>query len=80
MTFAKPEPWMADALCAQTDSELWFPELGSSANAAKRICQQCPVLEQCLTFALEHHERGIWGGTSEKQRQKLRAQRAQEAA
>lgn len=73
MNLAKPEPWMEYAACRQVDAELWFPELGSSAIAAKRICQQCPVLEQCLAYALDHHEKGIWGGTSEKQRQKLRA-------
>lgn len=72
----KPEPWMEGAVCRQTDPELWFPEVGSSATAAKRICQQCPVLEQCLAYALENQEKGIWGGTSEKQRQKLRAQEA----
>lgn len=72
----KPEPWMEFAACRQVDAELWFPEVGSSATAAKRICQQCPVLEQCLAYALENQEKGIWGGTSEKQRQKLRAQEA----
>lgn len=76
MTVGVPEPWMADAVCRQTDPELWFPELGSSGRAAKRICEQCPMAAQCLAYALEHQERGIWGGTSEKQRQKLRAREA----
>ena len=73
MRLGEPEPWMENAVCRQTDPELWFPELGSSGRVAKQICQQCPVLEQCLAYALEHQERGIWGGTSEKQRQQLRA-------
>lgn len=72
----KPEPWMADALCAQVDGDVWFPAVGGSAKEAKAICKQCPVLEQCLAFAVEHHEMGIWGGTSEKQRQALRREAA----
>lgn len=74
MKLGKPEPWMEDALCRQTDPELWFQDLGSNANEAKRICDQCPVLKLCLAYALEHHEEGIWGGTSKKQRQRLRGE------
>lgn len=74
----KPEPWMVDGLCAQADPELWFPEIGSTGHAAKRICQQCPVIEECLAYAVEHGEMGIWGGTSERQRTATR--RGQEVA
>lgn len=73
MKLGKPEPWMEDASCRQTDPELWFPDLGSNANDAKAICRQCPVLAECLAYALEHQEEGIWGATSKKQRQRLRA-------
>lgn len=71
-----PEPWMADGLCAQTDPDLFFPELGGSAREAKAICAACPVRARCLAYALEHQERGIWGGTSDRQRQKLRTEEA----
>ncbi len=68
-----PEPWTADALCAQTDADLWYPELGSPARAAKMICRACPVTTECLDYALTHHEAyGIWGGLSERQRRRLR--------
>lgn len=76
MTMFQPEPWMADALCAQTDPELFFPVVGGSGREAKRLCRPCPVRAQCLTFALEHHERGVWGGTSEKERDELRREAA----
>lgn len=65
--------WQADALCAQTDPEAFFPEKGGSTREAKRICEQCEVRIKCLEFALEHDERfGIWGGLSERERRKLR--------
>ena len=65
--------WQADALCAQTDPEAFFPEKGGSTREAKRICESCEVSAECLEFALQNDERfGIWGGLSERERRKLR--------
>ena len=65
--------WQADALCAQTDPEAFFPEKGGSTREAKRICESCEVRAECLEYALENDERfGIWGGLSERERRKLR--------
>lgn len=62
-------PWMDEALCAQVDTELFYPEKGGSTRSAKQTCMECPVREQCLTYALENGERyGIWGGLSERER------------
>lgn len=67
------EEWQEQALCAQTDPEAFFPEKGGSTREAKRICQACPVRDDCLEFALEHDERfGIWGGLSERERRRLK--------
>lgn len=65
--------WQADALCAQTDPEAFFPEKGGSTREAKRICDGCEVRSECLEYALANDERfGIWGGLSERERRKLR--------
>jgi WhiB family redox-sensing transcriptional regulator len=65
--------WQADALCAQTDPEAFFPEKGGSTRDAKRICAGCDVKAQCLEYALANDERfGIWGGLSERERRKLK--------
>jgi WhiB family redox-sensing transcriptional regulator len=65
--------WQADALCAETDPEAFFPEKGGSTRDAKRICELCEVRAECLDYALENDERfGIWGGLSERERRKLR--------
>lgn len=66
------EPWMDAAVCAQTDPEVFFPEQGGTAAAARRICSTCPVVADCLQYAVEHNEQGIWGGTSAKTRQRMR--------
>lgn len=68
-----PLAWQADALCAQTDPESFFPEKGGSTRDAKRICESCEVAAQCLEYALANDERfGIWGGLSERERRRLR--------
>lgn len=70
-----PLAWQADALCAQTDPEAFFPEKGGSTRDAKRICTTCEVRAQCLEYALQNDERfGIWGGLSERERRRLKRQ------
>ncbi|NKX50088.1 WhiB family transcriptional regulator [Arthrobacter deserti] len=65
--------WQADALCAQTDPEAFFPEKGGSTRDAKKVCGACTVRAQCLEYALANEERfGIWGGLSERERRRLR--------
>lgn len=67
--------WQAEALCAQTDPEAFFPEKGGSTRDAKRVCSVCPVREECLQYAMDNDERfGIWGGLSERERRRLRKQ------
>lgn len=66
-------PWMADGLCSQTDPEAFYPEKGGSTREAKAVCRRCPVIDECLAYALEHVERhGIWGGLSERERRRLK--------
>ena len=72
------EHWRDRAACRETDPDLFFPA-GSTGDAsdhilrAKAVCGMCPVLSQCLEFAFEtNQESGIWGGTSEDERRKLR--------
>lgn len=70
-----PEPWTQDALCAQTDPDLFFPERGEGDRAitAKRTCGRCPVQAACLAYALRTGQNeGIWGGKSRGQLRKLR--------
>ncbi|QIJ65758.1 WhiB family transcriptional regulator [Streptomyces sp. JB150] len=65
--------WQAQALCAQTGADFFFPEPGSSVREAKRICGMCEMRAACLEYALTHDERfGVWGGLSEKERLRLR--------
>ena len=70
--------WRTQALCRDTDPELFFP-IGTTGAAlvqieqARAVCRQCPVQADCLDFALTtNQDSGIWGGTSEEERRVLR--------
>lgn len=64
--------WQDDALCAQTNPEAFFPERGNGEKEAKAICARCPVVEECLAYALKHREdKGIWGGLTENERKNV---------
>lgn len=74
------EDWMGFAVCASVDPEVWFPQKSGSSAPAKRICRgfkgspACPVINECLAYALEHDERfGVWGGMSERDRNAIKA-------
>jgi len=64
--------WRDDALCAQTDPEIFFPEKGGSTRDAKKVCGSCEVRRQCLEYALTYCVTGIWGGTSDRERMQMR--------
>lgn len=69
--------WQDSANCSGADQDLFFPERGASTRKAKAICAACSVKEECLEFAITQGERfGIWGGLSERERRKIRRQRA----
>lgn len=68
--------WHADALCrSNTTHASFFPARGQSLEPAKALCECCPVMLECLGYALRSTEplHGIWGGTSERERKRLRS-------
>ena len=70
--------WRTDATCRDTNPDLFFP-VGTTGQAlvqienAKAVCHICPCQHDCLEYALTtNQDSGIWGGTSEEERRKLR--------
>jgi len=73
----EPKTWWDFANCLGVEPDLFFPERGASTREAKEVCRGCVVLGDCLEYALDHGEKfGIWGGMSERERRRLRRQRA----
>lgn len=74
---SEPKTWWDFANCLGVEPDLFFPERGASTKEAKEVCRGCVVREDCLEYALDHGEKfGIWGGMSERERRRLRRQRA----
>ncbi|HET7110158.1 MAG TPA: WhiB family transcriptional regulator [Gemmatimonadales bacterium] len=80
--------WQARSKCGGSRPALFYPEKGEGedatavAQAAKSVCNgldgqpACPVKQECLEFALQHHEKfGVWGGRTERERNSLKRMR-----
>lgn len=71
--------WQDDAACATTDPDLFFPANGDrhTAERAREVCRSCPVINECLEFALANEEReGIWAALNGPQLARLRKKSA----
>ncbi|MEV0173126.1 WhiB family transcriptional regulator [Streptomyces sp. NPDC050803] len=72
--------WRDRARCRGADPELFFPLSGTGPSRrqieeAKAVCHRCPVRGRCLAWALEAgEESGVWGGTDEDERRRMRRQ------
>jgi hypothetical protein len=70
--------------CAESDPDAFFTidvdvngELVSTPHyfnevGAKKVCSDCPYIKECLIFAIETKQIGIWGGTTENERYNLK--------
>lgn len=79
------QDWKRQGACRGEDPELFFLPDGMRGPAkmrqvaeAKAVCVFCPVRAQCLRYALARGEFGVWGGTDEDDRRKLRAETMQQ--
>lgn len=76
-------PHFKNAACAGMSIDNFYPEPFSQKASVKRaqtekvkatlaICASCEEQEKCLEYALKAEPFGIWGGTTEGERQYLR--------
>ncbi len=71
-----PQDWREKAKCAGIEEEaegLFFLGRGQSPRRARLFCGGCPVELECLNYAILYHERGIWGGMTEEERDTIEA-------
>ena len=71
----EPEFWREVAACVDRQEVDFFaaPDRSAETARAKAICASCPVVEECLSFAIETNQPdGIWGGYTTKERVKIR--------
>ena len=86
--------WRDDAACLGRDVDLFFPpdphddededgprrrETRRMYRQAIRICDSCPVQQECLDYALDFPELyGMWGGKTRPERMTILRERRKE--
>jgi WhiB family redox-sensing transcriptional regulator len=65
--------WQRRAACRGTGTDLWFATDTEALEGARAVCGACPVRRDCLAYALASHKLvGIWAGTDERERRRMR--------
>jgi WhiB family redox-sensing transcriptional regulator len=70
-------PWMSLAACRSTPPDLFFAEDPRGQAAAIAVCKACPVLAECLDYAVTTNSEGIWGGLLPSQLDQVKRRRRQ---
>lgn len=66
-------PFFETAKCNNHPNPDWFFEIQAGHGVEqKKYCTDCPVINQCLDYALNVRVLGVWGGTTPEERNKLR--------
>ena len=73
--------WMQDGACHGMDAATFFASDSAGVAAAQQICMGCAIRAVCLEYAMTHRiVHGVWGGTSERQRARLRLERRRQVS
>ncbi len=67
--------WQRSAACRGEPNSVFFTKDNPKADhPAQAICDDCPVRQECRDFAMADPSlTGVWGGTTERDRKRLRA-------
>ena len=73
--------------CAEVSPDIFFPEEVEDENGklisstyvyeseAKAVCVSCDLRLKCLAAALKTSDVGIWGGTTERERRRIKREK-----
>ena len=72
--------WLDQAACLGKGSDLFYADAIYTAEnkkviaKAKLFCKSCPVVADCLQYAINNDERfGVWGSFSAKERSTIKS-------
>lgn len=71
------ERWQTRAACLGSDPADFFPDVGGGYAAARRYCDVCPVVAECLAYAFETEpdilafRHGMFGGKTPLERHQI---------
>lgn len=85
LRLAATPDWRDLAACRGMDQGIFYPELGANPNAARRVCEQCSVVDDCREFALAIEARlplshGVFGALAPHERRDIINERKRQAA
>ena len=67
--------WCAQGACRRQPTDLWFTSRATDTRRACKICDTCPVQDDCLAYALARPSLlGTWAGTNPRERSLIRTQ------
>ncbi len=77
-------PWQKRSRCRPGNPEDILPEVffsqGMGTEAAKKVCRECPVVDECREWALSiPSQKGVAGALSEADRARVRRKRQRAA-
>ena len=68
--------WMDDGACRLVpDRDRLFFAGSRVSDAARAVCNSCPVITPCLEHALSTDVEGVWAATSKAERSRIRLER-----
>ena len=76
----RPLPWAEHAACRDEPTDIWYPTrrgpVAVDWTRPRSICQSCPVLTDCRSYAVAHEpDWGMWGGLTPEERRAFRRRR-----
>jgi len=66
------QAWVKRAACLDHPELDWFSRADRMKNACRALCEKCVVRSECLTFAIENDELGIWAGLDQRERRQVK--------
>lgn len=68
--------WARKAACnLHPWPDIFFDQDNDSRHEAKKLCDICPVFDECLEYAVDHQPVGWWANTTARDRYRIRRQR-----
>lgn len=69
------ELYTGEAKCAEIGDHIFFAKRDEPTTwtiRAKKVCLSCPLLEKCRDYAIQNAVAGVWGGTTQHERERIR--------
>jgi WhiB family redox-sensing transcriptional regulator len=64
--------WTESAACKGKGHLFFEDDHLTIVRKAKAVCTTCPVIDQCLMYAMDNNEFGVWGGMTANERKNYR--------